>query len=333
MGEVTRDGQLKGKLAYMAPEQVRGTTDRTTDVYAASVVLWEALTGKRLFKGASDMEVFAKVMEGNVVPPSTVVPGLPTILDEVTLRGLHRDPTQRYPTAREMARALEETMPLVAASRIGEWVERAAGAVLDDRARRMEAIESDSAMRVPQMPDGFPGRLSDPGASAAMGQVPLAVSSAPSLLSNPSVHSATVTLPDEAPATQLSGVSTPDLPSALDPARRLRMGVLIAAPIGLLLGLVGIFQIRSAPDDSATSQASAPTPFSEPSAKPVPPAPVADPAPPPVAAAPASSASSAPPPIRAVPPVVGRPPVIGQPPARWTPPPKAHPKDDPYDHL
>ena len=49
--QTTRDGQLKGKLAYMSPEQLRGEVTRTTDVYAAGVVLWEALTGRQLFVG------------------------------------------------------------------------------------------------------------------------------------------------------------------------------------------------------------------------------------------------------------------------------------------
>ena len=139
VGQETREGQLKGKLAYMAPEQIRGATNRRTDIYAASVVLWEALTGKRLFAGQTDIEVFSKVAEGTKTPPSTYVPGLPAILDAVTLRGLDRDPDRRYQTAREMARALEEALPLVAASKIGEWVEDAAQTVLFDRARRMES--------------------------------------------------------------------------------------------------------------------------------------------------------------------------------------------------
>src|SRR5580658_1265694 len=53
----TRDGQLKGKLAYMAPEQLRGTTTRLTDVYAASIVLWEALTSKRPFQAENEAQM------------------------------------------------------------------------------------------------------------------------------------------------------------------------------------------------------------------------------------------------------------------------------------
>ena len=67
----TQEGHLKGKMAYMAPEQVRGTVSRQTDVYAASVVLWETLTGKRLFVGDNDVQVFEKVLRGCDVPPRT----------------------------------------------------------------------------------------------------------------------------------------------------------------------------------------------------------------------------------------------------------------------
>ena len=117
---MTREGQLKGKrLGYMAPEQIAGDASRTTDVYAASVVLWETLTGRRLFAGDSDAQVLDQVLSGCGVPPSAFVPGLPEALDAVTLRGLSVDPALRYPTARDMARALEEAGPLMTASKIG----------------------------------------------------------------------------------------------------------------------------------------------------------------------------------------------------------------------
>src|SRR3984957_18438497 len=66
----TRDGQLKGKFRYMAPEQIRdGPVSAQTDVYAASVVLWELLTGEPLFKGSNDAAIVARVLEGVVAAP------------------------------------------------------------------------------------------------------------------------------------------------------------------------------------------------------------------------------------------------------------------------
>ena len=69
--QTTREGQLKGKLSYMAPEQLRlEPIDRRTDVYSASVVLWEVLTGRRLFAGDDPASVMASVLGGRIAPPS-----------------------------------------------------------------------------------------------------------------------------------------------------------------------------------------------------------------------------------------------------------------------
>jgi serine/threonine protein kinase len=151
MGRVqtTREGQLKGKLAYMAPEQIAGVTTRATDIYAASIVLWESLTGRRLFAGDNEGQVFDRVLKGSTVPPSAYVPDLPRGLDEVTLRGLSVDPAGRYATARDMARALEDAVTLVSPSKIGEWVEAAARQTLDHRNERIAAIESSTWTQVP----------------------------------------------------------------------------------------------------------------------------------------------------------------------------------------
>jgi len=161
--QTTREGQLKGKLAYMAPEQVRGSVSRRTDVYAASVVLWEALTGKRLFVGENEGQMLDRILHGCDVPPSTHVPDLPRALDEVTMRGLSADPAERFPTAREMARSLEDAVPLATASRIGDWVEAAAKETLEERSARIASIESDSIVpaapplaAAPSLPTGMP---------------------------------------------------------------------------------------------------------------------------------------------------------------------------------
>jgi serine/threonine-protein kinase len=150
--QTTRDGQLKGKIAYMAPEQIGGTVDRTTDVYAASVVLWEALTGKRLFQGDSEVEAMKRVLAGCSQPPSAFISDIPPDLDAITMRGLDRDPAKRFPTAGEMAFALEEALPLVAASRIGRWVQQTAQQRIAVRAERIAVMESNSAIRMPRPP-------------------------------------------------------------------------------------------------------------------------------------------------------------------------------------
>jgi serine/threonine protein kinase len=140
----TRTGELKGKVPYMSPEQIRGSVTRKTDVYAASVVAWEALTGKRLFKGDHDVEVMARVLDANISPPSSVVPSLPSSLDEIVLRGLATDPEARFATAEEMATALEQCMTPATSKEVGAWVESLAGSLLSQRAELVARIESSS---------------------------------------------------------------------------------------------------------------------------------------------------------------------------------------------
>ena len=138
----TREGQLKGKIAYMAPEQITtGIVSRKTDIYAASVVLWEVLTGRRLFSGENEAKVMAVVLDGDVDPPSKLQPTLPDGFDRVVLRGLDKDPAKRFATAREMAAEVESVVGVAPPTEIGEWVEGVAAEELRERARRIEEIE------------------------------------------------------------------------------------------------------------------------------------------------------------------------------------------------
>ncbi len=146
----TQDGQLKGKLSYMAPEQVEGgDIDRRTDVYAASVVLWETFTGTRLVSASNEGLLLQTVLRGNFPRPSTQAPWLPRALDAMVMRGLERDPANRYPTALEMAIELERAAGAVASQhKVGAWVAELADAALAVRAARVKEMESSSAVRV-----------------------------------------------------------------------------------------------------------------------------------------------------------------------------------------
>ena len=139
----TRDGQLKGKLAYMSPEQVRGGDDvtRQSDVFSASIVLWEALMGERLFDGNNPAELLMQVMNDPIASPRSRFPDLPAALDAVVMKGLSRDRALRYATAREMALELEAAVELAPAREIGRWVEALAGTALADRSELLERIE------------------------------------------------------------------------------------------------------------------------------------------------------------------------------------------------
>ncbi len=140
--QVTRQGQIKGKLSYMPAEQLLGQPlDHRADIFAASIVLWEALTGQRLFQGTDDGDVYAKVLLGKVEPPSVHAKGLSAEIDAIVLRGLARERAQRYATAREMALALEAAIPLAPPSRVGWWVETLVGDSLAERTEQIAGIE------------------------------------------------------------------------------------------------------------------------------------------------------------------------------------------------
>jgi serine/threonine protein kinase len=143
--QTTKEGQLKGKLAYMAPEQIQGQVTRQTDIYAAAIVLWETLTGQRLFSGDNEAQILSKVLGGTVHPPSALVPNLPPGLDEIVLRGLAREPAHRWASAREFAIALERCVGVASPTEVGEWVEAIAHGALAKRAERIAEIESSSS--------------------------------------------------------------------------------------------------------------------------------------------------------------------------------------------
>jgi serine/threonine protein kinase len=143
--QITREGELKGKLAYMAPELLSGRRGtRRADIYAAAVVLWEVLTSQRLFDADYQSAILNNILHRPVERPSEFAEGLSPQLDEIVMKGLARDPSDRFATAREMAQALEEAAPPATSSVVGEWVEIMAGASLAKRAARIAEIESQS---------------------------------------------------------------------------------------------------------------------------------------------------------------------------------------------
>jgi len=100
-------GMLKGKFAYMAPEQARGDpVDSRTDLFALGITLWELLTGARLFDGDSDLAVLRAVQEREIVSPSKVTPVVTPALAEVVMTALQRDPARRFQNAGELERRL-----------------------------------------------------------------------------------------------------------------------------------------------------------------------------------------------------------------------------------
>jgi hypothetical protein len=104
----TQAGILKGKFGYMSPEQVRGMPlDQRSDVFACGVVLYEMLTGERLFVGDSDFSVLEKVRQVDILPPTSYNKRIPEGLEQIVLKALAKDPEERYTYASDIADALQ----------------------------------------------------------------------------------------------------------------------------------------------------------------------------------------------------------------------------------
>jgi serine/threonine protein kinase len=145
----TRAGHIKGKCAYMAPEQAEGLpVDRRCDVFASGIVLWEALTGARLFRGEDDFDEMRRVLKAPIPPPSSMVAGLPPDVDTVAAHALARPLDERFQTALAFARALEHAVPPAPARAVGEWVSSTCGAELELQRGRLASILGDELERL-----------------------------------------------------------------------------------------------------------------------------------------------------------------------------------------
>jgi eukaryotic-like serine/threonine-protein kinase len=140
---VTAAGTVKGKVAYMSPEQVQGRpVDARTDVFAAGVVLWEALTGRRLFFAPDSRDAVGLLLNAPIPPPSSVVPTLPKALDDVVLRALARDIDARFATAHDFAEALRNVSGEGSRREVADWVGRVAKDNLAQRLEMLQALEA-----------------------------------------------------------------------------------------------------------------------------------------------------------------------------------------------
>ncbi len=135
----TERGALKGKIAYMAPEQLRGQiVDRRSDIFTLGTLRWEMLTMRRLFHSQKELQTIQKIRNAEVEAPSTYRPDLPEALDQVLLRALARERDDRFQTAHAFRRALLLAYPqslMVDASAIAELVRDAARETLHARRR------------------------------------------------------------------------------------------------------------------------------------------------------------------------------------------------------
>ncbi|HSQ65553.1 MAG TPA: serine/threonine-protein kinase [Polyangiaceae bacterium] len=237
--QTTREGQLKGKIAYMAPEQIRGATStRLVDVYAAAVLLWEMLTGDRLFGGDNDVTVLERVLHMEVRAPSAIATDVSKELDAIVLKALAREPEKRFGTAREMAREIENAIHVASVSKVGEWVESIAGEVIAERAAKVADIESQSQIRpyVPTPPPSVaPAPAPAPAPPPPASSPPAGAAATPA----PTTDATEVTQADDLPSEPRAGKSEP--PAGV-PRSGIDRRVLVGAGVGgaALLLIVGV---------------------------------------------------------------------------------------------
>ena len=122
------DGQLKGKVPYMSPEQAQGMPlDSRSDIFSLGVMLFELCTGKRLFKGSDERETLQRIVSGQYPQPREINPNLSPRLEAIIIRALQVDREERYPTAVEMLADLESYIRderlAVSALSLGEWMQ------------------------------------------------------------------------------------------------------------------------------------------------------------------------------------------------------------------
>ncbi len=156
--EHTSAGQIKGKLAYMAPEQVGGIADRRSDIFSAGCVLYEATLGIAPFRADNDLQIMQNLMAGAYMRPSQRAPGYPPELERIVMTALAPEPRQRFQTAEQLRVALEEWLarsgPVVTQANVAQALRARIGERID---RRRDRIRSAQAQSTPDLRDDVSG--------------------------------------------------------------------------------------------------------------------------------------------------------------------------------
>lgn len=200
----TREGEVKGKVMYMSREQLAGeTVTRAADIYAAGIILYEALTGLRMFAGENEVAAVTRIVANDIRLPSQSDPSLAPF-DHVIRRATALAPQDRYPTARDMARDLEAICAPASATVVGEWVQRLAGDRIDIRARLVAEIERSTTRSRAALTGAAMAQLAEPPPTS--GVMPAARAPQPSL---PSAFTGPIPMPARTapPPAERSGVS------------------------------------------------------------------------------------------------------------------------------
>jgi serine/threonine-protein kinase len=304
----TRTGQLKGKLAYMAPEQARGDEDidRRADIFASGIVLWEVLACRRLFKGEGEADTLNRVLHEAIPPVRSVAAMVPAALEAAVAKALERDRAKRYATAAEFADALERASRVVGALGTHKDVASHLDVVLGTEiSAHREAVRAWLTRSEPSHHGVTPPPRSDPasithiegrgaegtpsGKSSAprmpeqvLDQGPPSGSSTSSPSTVSSVSSAVIPAPQVAPAPAATAAETPK-----------RARIWPWSVVAVAAAVAGIVWMRHSREQAVSVAPPAPPPVSAVAAAPPPPSvTTAAPAPSAVPSAPPPAASS-----------------------------------------
>jgi serine/threonine-protein kinase len=220
----TRSGQLVGKLSYLAPEQLRDEAiDRRTDVYAAGIVLWEALVLRRLFTASSEGALVTKLLTGADASPRELDATIPPIIDRVVMQALAMAPDERFETALAFAEALEQAAIEVG---VGLASTRTLGAYV-----RGLGIGSAAASDPPPPLDSIPH--SEP-------------------------HGFSINQAHDASSSTLAAGLAASSPPPVEPRPRTGVKILAVAGVAALAGTLGAAYVWRAPAAGSTSPAALP---------------------------------------------------------------------------
>jgi serine/threonine protein kinase len=149
----TSGGIMKGKLAYMSPEQARQQpVDARADLFAVGSVLHEALTGVQLFRGDDQADVILNVLIAEIAKPSAASPDVPPELDEVARKALEREPEDRFQTAADFLESIEKALAPAQGRDVAQLVERLCGAELEMRRTAVrEILDEPPASIIPRL--------------------------------------------------------------------------------------------------------------------------------------------------------------------------------------
>jgi serine/threonine protein kinase len=176
-GPKTQAGILKGKFGYMSPEQVRGLpVDRRSDVFSCGVVLYELLTGERLFVGESDFSTLEKVRNVEILPPSTYNRKIPDELERIVLKALAKDVDDRYQNAIDLHDELQAFVytagEFYSRKDLAGWMKQTFGKEIEEETAKLESYRQIRPQGAPAVPGPAPSvasTMAGPPASQVSG--------------------------------------------------------------------------------------------------------------------------------------------------------------------